>query len=91
MLQCLGCLLPFLEHDLIDNLPYLTASSIAVLPTSLHQDVVNSLCFYILPFTIGEFIFSFKYVTYSICILNVYVQNFIQALASTKLPFTVLY
>ncbi|XP_044257463.1 protein unc-79 homolog isoform X1 [Tribolium madens] len=51
-LQCLGCLLPFLEHDLIDNLPYLTASSIAVLPSSLHQDIVNSLCFYILPFTI---------------------------------------
>ncbi|XP_065166264.1 protein unc-79 homolog isoform X3 [Atheta coriaria] len=51
-LQCLGCLLPFLEHDLIDNLPYLMASSIAVLPSSLHQDIVNSLCFYILPFTI---------------------------------------
>ncbi|XP_017778696.1 PREDICTED: protein unc-79 homolog [Nicrophorus vespilloides] len=52
ILQCFGCLLPFLEHDLIDNLPYLTASSIAVLPSALHQDIVNSLCFYILPFTI---------------------------------------
>ncbi|KAK5639447.1 hypothetical protein RI129_011939 [Pyrocoelia pectoralis] len=52
VLQCLGCLLPFLEHDFIDNLPYLTASTIAVLPSSLHQDIVNSLCFYILPFTI---------------------------------------
>lgn len=54
ILQCLGCLLPFLEHDFIDNLPYLTASSIAVLPSSLHQDIVNSLCFYILPFTISK-------------------------------------
>lgn len=59
-LQCLGCLLPFLEHDLIDNLPYLTASSIAVLPNTLHQDIVNSLCFYILPFTISKFTISDK-------------------------------
>ncbi|XP_050313784.1 protein unc-79 homolog isoform X3 [Anthonomus grandis grandis] len=52
LLQCLGCLLPFLEHDLIDNLPYVTASTIAVLPVSLHQDIINTLCYYILPFTI---------------------------------------
>lgn len=52
ILQCLGSLLPFLEHDLIDNLPYLTASSIAVLPANLHQDIVNTLCYYVLPFTI---------------------------------------
>ncbi|KAJ8981492.1 hypothetical protein NQ317_007018 [Molorchus minor] len=52
ILQCLGSLLPFLEYDLIDNLPFLAASSIAVLPSSLHQDIINSLCFYILPFTI---------------------------------------
>ncbi|CAH2007924.1 unnamed protein product [Acanthoscelides obtectus] len=51
-LQCLGCLLPFLEHDLIDNLSYLAASTISVLPSSLHQDIVNCLCFYILPFAI---------------------------------------
>nr|XP_023011875.1 protein unc-79 homolog isoform X2 [Leptinotarsa decemlineata] len=52
ILQCLGCLLPFLEHDLIDNLPYLAASSISVLPNNLHQEIINTLCFYILPFTI---------------------------------------
>ncbi|KAG7202977.1 hypothetical protein KM043_010111 [Ampulex compressa] len=52
LLQCLACLLPFLEHDLIDNVPYLTASSISVLPVELHQEIVNYLCFYILPFTI---------------------------------------
>ncbi|XP_021924860.1 protein unc-79 homolog isoform X4 [Zootermopsis nevadensis] len=52
MLQCLGCLLPFLDHDMIDTLPYMTASMMAVLPSALHQEIVNSLCFYILPFTI---------------------------------------
>ncbi|XP_076235457.1 UNC-79 domain-containing protein [Calliopsis andreniformis] len=52
LLQCLACLLPFLDHDLIDNVPYLTASSISVLPVELHQEIVNYLCFYILPFTI---------------------------------------
>uniref|UniRef100_U5EPZ1 Protein unc-79 homolog n=1 Tax=Corethrella appendiculata TaxID=1370023 RepID=U5EPZ1_9DIPT len=52
VLQCLACILPFLDRDLIDNLPYLTASSISVLPPSLHQDIINYLCYYILPFTI---------------------------------------
>ncbi|KAL3290395.1 hypothetical protein HHI36_023736 [Cryptolaemus montrouzieri] len=52
VLQCLGCLLPFLEPDLIDNLPHLAASSMVFLPPNVHQDIVNSLCFYILPFTI---------------------------------------
>lgn len=54
VLQCLGCLLPFLDGDLINHLPYLTASSIAVLPPSLHQHIVNYLCLYILPFTIRK-------------------------------------
>lgn len=54
LLQCLACLLPFLDHDMIDNVPYLTASSISVLPVELHQDIVNYLCFYILPFTISR-------------------------------------
>ncbi|XP_031779809.1 protein unc-79 homolog isoform X4 [Nasonia vitripennis] len=54
LLQCLACLLPFLDHDLIDSLPYLTASTVAVLPEELHQEVINYLCFYILPFTIGR-------------------------------------
>lgn len=52
VLQCLGCILPFLDKDLIDNIPYLAASSISVLPPNLHQDIINYLCFYILPFTI---------------------------------------
>ncbi|XP_063378165.1 protein unc-79 homolog [Cydia fagiglandana] len=52
VLQCLGCLLPFLEYDMIDNLPYLVAYCVAVLPVSLHQEILHLLCYYILPFTI---------------------------------------
>ncbi|XP_050681353.1 protein unc-79 homolog [Leptidea sinapis] len=52
VLQCLGCLMPFLEYDMIDNLPYLVAYCVAVLPASLHQDILHLLCYYILPFTI---------------------------------------
>lgn len=52
ILQCMGCILLFLDRDLIDNLPYLCASLFSVLPPSLHQDIINYLCFYILPFTI---------------------------------------
>lgn len=52
LLQCIACLMPFLDHDLIDNVPYLTASLISVVPVGLHQEIVNYLCFYILPFTI---------------------------------------
>ncbi|XP_028035618.1 protein unc-79 homolog isoform X2 [Bombyx mandarina] len=52
VLQCLGCLLPFLEYDMIDNLPYLVAYCVAVFPVALHQEILNLLCYYILPFTI---------------------------------------
>ncbi|XP_053969857.1 protein unc-79 homolog isoform X7 [Anastrepha ludens] len=52
LLQGLCCLLPFLDKDLIDNLPYLVSSTMSVLPTALHQDIINALCYYILPFTI---------------------------------------
>ncbi|XP_026830601.1 protein unc-79 homolog, partial [Ooceraea biroi] len=52
LLQCLACMLPFLDHDLIDNLPYLTASTISIFPMELHEEIMNYLCFYILPFTI---------------------------------------
>ncbi|KOB67998.1 Uncharacterized protein OBRU01_18968, partial [Operophtera brumata] len=47
-----GCLLPFLEYDMIDNLPYLVAYCVAVFPVALHQEILNLLCYYILPFTI---------------------------------------
>ncbi|CAK1545778.1 unnamed protein product [Leptosia nina] len=52
VLQCLGCLMPFLEYDMIDNLPYLVAYCVAMFPANLHQDILHLLCYYILPFTI---------------------------------------
>ncbi|XP_060806027.1 protein unc-79 homolog [Amyelois transitella] len=54
VLQCLGCLLPFLEYDMIDNLPYLVAYCVAVFPVTLHQEILHLLCYYILPFTISR-------------------------------------
>jgi len=48
----MGCILPFLDRDVIDNLPYLCASLFSVLPHILYQDIINYLCYYILPFTI---------------------------------------
>ncbi|KAG5670190.1 hypothetical protein PVAND_000469 [Polypedilum vanderplanki] len=52
ILQVMGCILPFLDRDVIDNLPYLCASLFSVLPPILYQDIINYLCYYILPFTI---------------------------------------
>ena len=52
ILQCMGCILPFLDRDLIDNLPYLCASLFSVVPPPIHQEIINYLCYYILPFTI---------------------------------------
>ena len=50
----MSCLVPFLEHSLIDSLPYLVASSLATFPVSLHRDIVNTLCHYLLPFTLSK-------------------------------------
>ncbi|XP_037086283.1 protein unc-79 homolog [Pollicipes pollicipes] len=53
LLHTMSCLVPFLEHSLIDTLPYLVASSLATFPVSLHRDIVNTLCHYLLPFTLS--------------------------------------
>jgi len=71
LLQCLACMLLFLDHDLIDNLSYLTASTISVLPVELHEEIVNYLCFYILPFAISEF-FHYIYICIGIIRTCVY-------------------
>ena len=52
LLQTLSCLIPFLEHDHLDTLPFLISSSIAVLPTSLHKDLLDLLCYNLLPITV---------------------------------------
>lgn len=52
LIQTLSCLIPFLEHDSLDTLPYLISSSIAVLPSTLHKDLLDFLCYNLLPITV---------------------------------------
>ena len=56
LLHTMSCLVPFLEHSLIDSLPYLVASSLTTFPVSLHRDIVNTLCHYLLPFTLSKWV-----------------------------------
>ncbi|CAL1284324.1 unnamed protein product [Larinioides sclopetarius] len=51
ILHTLACLVPFLEHELMDTLPYLVASTMTVFPSSLHKDIIDMLCNHLLPFT----------------------------------------
>ncbi|KAG8194067.1 hypothetical protein JTE90_003015 [Oedothorax gibbosus] len=51
ILHVLSCLVPFLEHDLMDTLPTLVSATLTSFPASLHRDVVDLLCNRLLPFT----------------------------------------
>ncbi|GFV14035.1 protein unc-79 homolog [Trichonephila clavipes] len=51
ILHTLACLVPFLEHELMDTLPYLVASTMTIFPCSLHKDIIDMLCNHLLPFT----------------------------------------
>ncbi|XP_070180605.1 protein unc-79 homolog isoform X2 [Littorina saxatilis] len=53
VLNVLGCLVPFLEHDLLDSLPYTVASTLAIFPPTLHKDTIDLLCSSLLPMTLG--------------------------------------
>ena len=53
VLNVLGCLVPFLENDLLDSLPYTVASTLAVFPPTLHKDTIDLLCSNLLPMTLG--------------------------------------
>ena len=53
VLSVLGCLIPFLEYDLLDSLPYTFASTLATFPACLHKDTVDLLCTNLLPMTLG--------------------------------------
>ena len=61
LISTILCVMPFLEQDLIDNLPSLVASSIVHMPSSLHGYIVQVLCCFLLPLTMGWFwlLFSF--------------------------------
>ncbi|XP_035227755.1 protein unc-79 homolog isoform X3 [Stegodyphus dumicola] len=54
ILHTLACLVPFLEHELMDTLPYLVASTMTLFPCSLHKDIIDVLCNHLLPFTFRE-------------------------------------
>ena len=58
LLHTLSCLLPFLDHDYMDTLPYLTAMSLAVVPSSQHKEVIDMLCYNFLPFTVSSVVES---------------------------------
>ncbi|XP_071164350.1 protein unc-79 homolog isoform X1 [Mytilus edulis] len=53
VLKVLGCLVPFLEHDLLDSLPYTVASTLAIFPPTLHKETIDLLCSNMLPMTLG--------------------------------------
>ncbi|XP_046579791.1 LOW QUALITY PROTEIN: protein unc-79 homolog [Haliotis rubra] len=53
VLNVLGWLVPFLEHDLLDSLPYTVASTLAIFPPTLHRDTIDLLCTRLLPMTLG--------------------------------------
>ena len=54
ILNVLGCLVPFLENDLLDSLPYTVASTLAIFPPTLHKDTIDLLCSNLLPMTLGK-------------------------------------
>ncbi|XP_059155568.1 protein unc-79 homolog isoform X3 [Physella acuta] len=54
VLNVLGWLVPFLEHDLLDSLPYTVASTLAIFPPTLHKDTIDLLCTSLLPMTLSK-------------------------------------
>ena len=56
MLNVIGCLVPFLEYDLLDTLPSTVAGTLAVLPSNLQKDIIELLCTHLLPVTLGTFL-----------------------------------
>ena len=54
ILGVIGCLVPFLETDILQSLPYTVATTLAVFPPTLHKDVVELLCTNLLPVTLGN-------------------------------------
>lgn len=51
LLHALVCLVPFLEHEMMDSMPLTVANTISLNFIS-HQDIIDMLCYNILPFTL---------------------------------------
>lgn len=54
LISTILCTLPFIEQDLIDQLPSLVAASIIHMPVALHGYIVQVLCYFLLPLTMGK-------------------------------------
>ncbi|KAK2710266.1 hypothetical protein QYM36_013793, partial [Artemia franciscana] len=53
VLLAVSALVPFLEQDLIDTLPYTVSTCLAFFPTCLQPDIIQCLCCHLFPYTIG--------------------------------------
>ncbi|CAH1277722.1 UNC79 [Branchiostoma lanceolatum] len=53
LLHTLTCLLPFLDTEVLDTLPYAMASAFTTFPASLHDGIMTLLCTKLLPLTLG--------------------------------------
>lgn len=58
----MACLVPFLGGDTLESLPYMIATAFQVLPSTVHHDLINTLCYFVIPFTIRKFIHIYHYV-----------------------------
>lgn len=53
VLNVLGCLVPFIDNEVLDTLPFTVASTLAIFPISLQYHIISLLCNNLLPITLG--------------------------------------
>lgn len=54
LLMLFKCLVPFLDQSNMETMPYLVTTLFMSMPQSLHKDILDTLCFNLLPFTIDQ-------------------------------------
>lgn len=54
LLMLLKCLAPFLDQTDMETMPYLVTTLFMSLPPNLHKDILDTLCFNLLPLTIDQ-------------------------------------
>ena len=60
ILHTLSCLIVFLDRDTVDTIPSLVGSMMTSIPESLHQQVITTLCYHAIPFTLGKFMIDWR-------------------------------
>ncbi|CAD5115352.1 DgyrCDS4332 [Dimorphilus gyrociliatus] len=55
VLNVLGCLVSFIENEVLDTLPFTVASTLAFFPVSLQYHIISLLCNNLLPITLGYY------------------------------------